>query len=601
MSESRGAVVAERERTEAVWKRRYRAPRSMFPRWARDNGDRLLYLSNHTGKFEVFAWDRARDAHRQATDRPEGTGYRVGSALDPSGEHIWWWNDRRGDEFGTWTVERFDGRDRREAATLDPSYSAGLELGRTFAVIGRSTDTGTDAYVVPNEDRPLKIYEHRQWAHITALSADEQYIALSHAEHGDSRNPAFRVIDLAGSAIADLWDGPDRGLEPGEWSPVPGDGRIVLHHEREGIARPLLFDARTGAETRVEVDLPGEIWAVDWYPDARSLLLKHDHRARMELYRYDLATKKLTKVPTERGTIDVARVRPDGEVWYQWNGSSMPERTRTDGRVVLRAPGPEAPAGVAYSDIDVRGIHAFIAEPKEGTRPRPAIFIIHGGPEWHDRDAWSAGVQAWADHGFAVVLVNYRGSTGYGKAWRDAIKGKPGLTELEDIAAVQDAVVASGLVDPKRCVMSGGSWGGYLTLLALGVQPERWAAGIGIVPIGDYIAAFEDEMEPLKRYDAALFGGTPTEIPDVYRERNPITYVDRVRAPLFMVVGQNDPRCPSRSVDIYEERLRELGKRFDTYRYDAGHGSLRVEEQIKQTALQIGFLADHLGTRPPID
>ena len=73
------------------------------------------------------------------------------------------------------------------------------------------------------------------------------------------------------------------------------------------------------------------------------------------------------------------------------------------------------------------------------------------------------------------------------------------------------AALRTGFADPNRCVLGGASWGGYLTLLGLGVQPGRWAVGIGIVPIGDYVAAFEDEMEPLKRYDAALFGGTPKE------------------------------------------------------------------------------------------
>jgi dipeptidyl aminopeptidase/acylaminoacyl peptidase len=196
--------------------------------------------------------------------------------------------------------------------------------------------------------------------------------------------------------------------------------------------------------------------------------------------------------------------------------------------------------------------------------------------------------------------VNYRGSTGYGRVWRDAIKAKPGLTELADIAAIHDRLIADGTADAKRSILSGGSWGGYLTLLGLGTQPERWAAGIGIVPIGDYVAAFEDEMEPLKRYDAALFGGTPADVPETYRVANPITYVERVRAPLLLTVGQNDPRCPARSVDLYTARLRELGTPFDEYRFDAGHGSMVVDEQIKQLALQLDFAAKHLGTTPAI-
>jgi len=267
--------------------------------------------------------------------------------------------------------------------------------------------------------------------------------------------------------------------------------------------------------------------------------------------------------------------------------------------VVLRAPGEPAPPGVGFRDLDVDGVHVFIAEPAT-QRPHPTIFIVHGGPSAHDQDAFSPGVQAWVDHGFAVVLVNYRGSTGYGKEWRDAILGRVGLTELEDIAKVHERVVADGVADPKRVILSGGSWGGYLTLLGLGTQPERWSLGIPIVPVGDYIAAYEDEMEPLKKYDDALFGGSPVQVPDAYRQSNPMTYAEHIRVPMLLIVGQNDPRCPSRSVDIYRERLLELGKKFEEYRYDAGHGSLVVDEQIRQVEMQIAFAARNLGTPEPI-
>lgn len=520
--------------------------------------------------------------------------------VDPPGEHVWWWNDRKGDEFGTWVVERFDGAERRDAAPLEPSYSAGLALGRTFAVIGRSTgDEGSTVFVVPHGDRPLRIYAHRESARVGHLSADEHLVLMTHAEHGDSRNPALRVVDLAGNAVGDLWDGPGRGLQPGRWSPLAGDRRVIVHHERTGTLRPMVWDLSSGATSEIDVDLEGELTG-EWFPDGEALLIAQDHRGRTRLHRYHLGTRALRPIPTEAGSIDDARVRPDGDVWYQLNGSVRPPHTRSGSRVVLRAQGPEPPESTPYTDADVKGIHVFSAEPRGGKRPRPTLFLIHGGPEAHDRDRWDPEVQTWVDHGFLVLMVNYRGSSGYGKAWRDAIKGKPGLTELEDIATVQDWAVAQGLADRERCVIGGASWGGYLTLLGLGTQPERWAAGLAGVPIGDYIAAFEDEMEPLKRYDAALFGGTPDQVPQVYRERNPITYVEQVRAPVMMLVGRNDPRCPSRSADIYEERLKELGKTFETYRYDAGHGSLVVDERIRQMEAQISFLAKHLGTPSPL-
>ena len=586
---------------EAAWRRRYRATRLGFPTWSRDDPDRLLYLSNANGRFEVYAWDRRGGAHRQVTDRAEGTGYRVPSRLDPNGTHIWWFDDAKGNELGHWVREPFAGG-RREtiAEDLPPAYSAWLALGSSFAVLGRSrAEEGTTVYVLDDHAPAKLIYAHRQSANVSDLSRDETLIAIAHSEHGDSRNRAVRIVDRGGRALAELWDGPGKGLQPVRFSPVPGDQRLLVLHDRRGRRQPLLLDARSGRVDDVELDLPGETFA-EWYPDAASLLIGHEHGGRGELYRVDLGTRRLERIPTEAGTIATARVRPDGDVWYQWTDAATPAEIRSvrDG-VVIRPPGERPPAGVPYAEEDADGVHLFVAEPT-GPRPHPTIFIVHGGPEAHDQDAYSAQVQAWVDHGFAVVLVNYRGSSGYGKAWRDAIVGRPGLTELEDLARVHDLLVRRGVVDRARTILSGGSWGGYLTLLGLGVQPERWALGIGIVPIGDYVAAFDDEMEPLKRYDAALFGGTPAEVPESYHRSNPLTYVERVRVPMLLLVGQNDPRCPSRSVYIYADRLRALGKPPDEYRYDAGHGSLVIDEQIKQMTMELAFAARHLGTRPPI-
>jgi dipeptidyl aminopeptidase/acylaminoacyl peptidase len=208
-------------------------------------------------------------------------------------------------------------------------------------------------------------------------------------------------------------------------------------------------------------------------------------------------------------------------------------------------------------------------------------------------------VQAWVDHGYAVVLVNYRGSTGYGKAWRDALEHDPGFPEVADVTAVRDHLVREGVVDPDRVILYGGSWGGYITLLGLGTRPEAWSLGIAAVPVADYVAAFEDEMEPLKAFDRALFGGSPQELPDLYRERSPITYIERVRVPVMILAGENDPRCPIRQIDNYIARLEELDAEHEVYRYDAGHGSHVIDESIRQTEAQLAFAAKHLGTEAP--
>jgi dipeptidyl aminopeptidase/acylaminoacyl peptidase len=472
------------------------------------------------------------------------------------------------------------------------------------AVVGGSREVGSSIHVIgPQTGQDVRaIYQNEAESWTGGMSADEQLICFHHAEHGDSRHPALRVIAPDGTVVGDLWDGPGLGLESSGFSEAPDDERVLVSHERDDLHRPMLWWPRDGRTRTFEIDLPGEIDA-SWYPDGSALLLVHEHAGRSSLYRLELEPERLVELPIAPGTVSAAAARPNGDVWYLWSDAATPPEIRSiradgsAGGVVLRAPGEESPGGVRYTDLRAGDVPAFIAEPAT-PRPHPTIFIVHGGPESHDRDSFSPLNQAWVDHGFAVVLVNYRGSTGYGRAWRDALTGNPGLTELQDIAAVVDRVLAEGIADPERIVLSGSSWGGYLTLLGLSLQAERWSLGVAGVPVADYVAAYEDEMAPLKAYDDALFGGSPTTNLQAYVDRSPLTFIEQVRVPLMILAGANDPRCPIRQIDNYIERLVALGKPHEVLRFDAGHGSLRTDERICQVAAEIDFVARHLGTQP---
>ncbi|MGI5529412.1 prolyl oligopeptidase family serine peptidase [Streptomyces syringium] len=591
------------------WERRFRAPRVGLPRWAEDAPDRSLFTSNVTGTFELYAWDRATGAQRQATDRPNGT---TGGLLSPDGEWIWWFSDKDGDEFGVWMRQPFHGgQDEPATPGLDPSYPEGLALGRDgTAVVGRSTDEGgSTIHVVRPGAEPVEIYRHAESAGVGDLSHDGTLIAIEHTEHGDAMHSAIRVVRTDGAPVAELDDTrggtEELGLSVMGFAPVDGDSRLLVGHQRRGRWEPLLWDPVTGEETTLAVELPGDLGA-DWYPDGSALLIEHSYQARSELWRYELASGELSRLETPEGTVSGALPRPDGTVEFLWSSAAKPPVVRsTSGRVVLDPPVPahgvgSAPDSVPVSDAWVPGpggdVHALVQKPA-GEGPFPTVFDIHGGPTWHDSDAFAAGPAAWVDHGFAVVRVNYRGSTGYGRAWTDALKHRVGLIELEDIAAVRDWAVASGLADPDRLVLAGGSWGGYLTLLGLGTQPDAWALGLAAVPVADYVTAYHDEMEALKALDRTLLGGTPEEVPERYAASSPLTYVDDVRAPVYISAGMNDPRCPIRQVENYVDRLAERGHPHEVYRYDAGHGSLVVEERIKQLRLEIAFAERHL-SRP---
>ena len=588
-----------------VWEQRLRAGRVSLPDWAADAPERCLYVSNATGAYQLYAWDRGTGTTRQVTSRANGT---TDGALPPGGESIWWFDDTDGDEWGSWRRQPWaGGADEPATPGVPDSYGAGLALGRSLAVVGGATDQGCTAYVVRRGAEPIILYSSVHDADVAALSRDEALICIEHSEHGDSRYKALRVLTLTGEVVGELWDGEGFGLHCVDFSPVPGDNRVLAVHERAGRPSPMIWDPVAGTEHRLDLDIEGDLVA-DWLPDGSALLLHADAGSRSTLHRVDLPgdgppAAAGQEIPIPGGTVLDATARPDGTVEYLWSTAASPPVIRsTSGAVVLTAPGPRAPASVPVEDVVVDGpggaIHALIARP-DGAGPFPLVFLVHGGPTYHDSDAFAGDRAAYIDLGCAVAQVNYRGSTGYGAAWRDALTGRPGLTELEDLAAVRQWAVASGLTTDDRCVLTGGSWGGYLTLLGLGTQPELWAGGVASVPVADYVAAYEDEMEPLKAFDRSLFGGSPDEVPEVYTRCSPLTYVEHVRAPLLILAGANDPRCPIRQVDNYLRALVALGRQPEVYRYDAGHGSLVVDERVRQLRVELDFVARLLAIAGP--
>jgi hypothetical protein len=188
------------EQQEAPWRQRFRAPRVSLPNWAEDAPERLAYASNKGGKWEVYAWDRATDTHRQITDRREGT---LDGHMSPSGAEIWWFNDTDGDEFGQWIAQDFLSDEKRVVGeSLGPKYSTGLHIGRSASVIGTADDNaGTYIHVIEDGAEPRQVYQSAEASWLGGVSADEQLICFHHAENNDSRHPELRVIDSAGNRV----------------------------------------------------------------------------------------------------------------------------------------------------------------------------------------------------------------------------------------------------------------------------------------------------------------------------------------------------------------------------------------------------------------
>lgn len=588
-----------------LWERRFRAPTIGFPHWARNAPDRMALASSESGAWQVYAWDRATGLRRRVTDDPIGV---ASGMCTPAGDGVVWFHDVTGDEVGHWLVEPFAGAGDGDGARplvpgLPDAWSAGLAMGDGLLVVGTSDEDGFAVHLSENGAGVRTIHRHPEVVEVVGLSRDSSLLCLQHAEHGDNIHLAVRVVDpRTGETVGEQWDGPGLGLSVAGWSRVPGDQRLALIHEREGRDRPAVWDLVSGERRDLAVDLPGDVSVTDWWPDGSALLVLHEHEGRHRLYRLDLGTEALSAVEHPTGTVSGARVRPDGEVWFRVGSGAVPATVRSvTGDEVLSPDGTRAPDGRPYrswsfANLEGQRVHGFVASPP-GPGPHPLVMLVHGGPTWAYTDSFMPEVQAWVDHGIAVAMVNYRGSTGYGAGFRDAIIGDPGFPEVADVVAGLDALVAEGVADRRRAVVAGGSWGGYVTLLTVGLHPERWRAAVAVVPVADYVSAYEDEAPSLQAFDRSLFGGSPDEVGDLYVERSPLTYVDRVRTPVLVIAGDNDSRCPIRQVLVYVDALRERGGEVELRRFDAGHGSMVVDERVRHMAAELEFVLSRL--EPP--
>jgi dipeptidyl aminopeptidase/acylaminoacyl peptidase len=591
-----------------VWERRFRAPLSLLPEWSPQAPARIVYASSESGVWQLHAWDVETGERRRVTDHPVGV---VEGQPTLDGEGVVWFEDETGDESGRWLVEPHRGGERRPFLDGVPQgWNEGLAQAPGIVVAGISDRDGFALYGRPSgrplrelyrSSRPVRLGSVDEGGFLRgALSFDGSLLCIEHAEHGDLIHSALRVLDPRSGAVLGEQADPEMTLTAHAWSPVAGDERLAFQHEREGDVRPGIWDLASGARHDVRLDLQGDVLVQDWWPDASALLLVQRYEARDRLLRFDVRSRELTALAGEPGWVVKARVRPDGRVWYLHEQGRRQRLVLDDAGAEVLVLGERAPSARPYAswhfeNAHGQDVHGFYVTPSESPPPFPVLMWVHGGPAWLNLDRWQPEIQAYVDAGFVVGLVNYRGSIGYGREWRDVLIGNIGGPELEDVNAGLRDLVRRGLADPDRAVIAGHSWGGYVTLLELGKHPDLWLCGVAGVPVGDYEAGYDDLSPLLQAYDYALLGGkTPREVPELMRDRNPINFVDAVRAPVLITIGQNDSRCPYAQAMAYVERLAARGHPHEVEVYPTGHSPFDTDERIRQVRRILAFLSRHV-------
>lgn len=591
---------------DAEWKQRFRAPIIAWSSIATQNPERGVVCTNKDGIYQLYAWDVASGDLKQLTHHSAGVVFGVISA---DGETVYYLDDKDGNEVGHFVRVPFSGGVAEDLTPDMPDYASWYitesHSGNVIGMTAASREWGFRIYVMNQQQEILFTYENSAQSVGPNLSHDGTIAVIATNERSGSLDYSLEAYDIAsGNKLGELYDGDGNSVNPIGFIPKAGDERYLAQTTKSGFGRPVIWNPRTGERKDLELaELEGEINPWDWTEDGRYLLLNQLNQAEYQLYIYDLEEDALIKLNHPPGSFSGGYFTKDGRIFINMQDSQNPSRLvalDVQGNLletVLQsgdAPESKKWQSVSYQSGDGTPIQAWLVTP-EGDAPFPTIVHTYGGPSSVMTDSYSPGIQAWVDHGFAVFSINYRGSTTFGAEFQKSINGNLGELEVEDIEAGVQYLLDNNIAHPEMILKTGGSYGGYLTLLSLGKKPDLWAGGMAVVAIADWNLMYEDQAETLRSYQVALFGGKPEDMPEQMAKSSPITYVENIKAPVQIIQGENDTRCPSRQMNVYEEKMHKHSKHVEMVWFNAGHGSRAMEQSIEHQELQMRFAYRVLG------
>ncbi|MFV9674388.1 MAG: S9 family peptidase [Anaerolineales bacterium] len=242
-----------------------------------------------------------------------------------------------------------------------------------------------------------------------------------------------------------------------------------------------------------------------------------------------------------------------------------------------------------WSSVDGLEIQGYLYRPKAA--PKGTIVYVHGGPTFHSQDWIDNEIQLYARNGYVVLDPNYRGSTGFGLEFQEAIKedGWGGI-EQEDIRAGIEKLISDGIAEPGKVGITGTSYGGYSSWWALTHFPtELVAAAAPVCGMTDLVVDYESTRPDLRPYSEEMIGGSPSEIPQKYFERSPINFIANIEGGLLIVQGGRDPNVTPENVKVVRDALDKAGKAYEVLKFDdEGHG---ISKPKNQKVLYLELLA----------
>jgi dipeptidyl aminopeptidase/acylaminoacyl peptidase len=587
------------------------------PTWSPD-GQQIAFVSNMSGRNNLWLVlsDGGWPVQLTVSDQRQAA-----PAWSPDGKWIAYQSD-------------FDGDEQWDIFLVSPTTGKVVNLTQTREIAEGNPTWSPDGRYLAYEVKPktsaayeIDVYDMvmREVKHLTTKtpqdlsnsdplwSKDGKYIVYTQEQaKGTDSNIFIAEVATGKSTLLTPHEGEQR-FSADDISP---DGKHVLFtsNAANGYDNIGLLDVATKKISWLTHD-KWEIRGHEFSPDGKHVTFTANVDGNVEIYLHDLATGKSTALPLPKGLNEpagghTAFTKDGSRLLYNHNGPTAPgdlcvyhlatgkSQQITHSLVAgVRSEDMVEPYLVHYPSRDGKWtISAFLYVPFNMARngKNAAIVYIHGGPTSQTMNLFNRFIQFAANQGYMVLAPNYRGSTGYGKEFQQANLFDMGGGDLQDVLAGVDWIKQTGHLDPKKIAVMGGSYGGYLSMMAVTKAPEVWAAGVPIVPFVNWFTEIEHEDPVLQQSDLATMGDV-VKNKALYEDRSPINFIDKIKAPLILLAGGHDPRCPKSETQQVVDAIKKRGGTVDYKIYEnEGHGFARVENQIDAYQRVADFLLAHV-------
>jgi dipeptidyl aminopeptidase/acylaminoacyl peptidase len=586
---------------------------SLGAAWSPD-GKWVVVSANLTGRYNLWKYPVAGGAPVQLTHSDDR---QSGITISPDGKWVVFQSDHGGDEmYDLYAVPLAGGEvvDLTNSSTVSETDAYFSPDGKDLAFAAKpKTSPITNVAVMDMATHTVRALTHEPsldngWRP-AAWTPDGKAVIANREDVGSTAGSVWR-LSLTGAAPKQLSQGKARISA----SDISRDGRqlSITSNQKGGIDQAALLDVASGMLSWLAPS-PWEQEAGSFSPDAASVTILTNADGRADLSAYDLKTGKVRKLPlpagfnAPAGGADGPFTR-DGRMLVGHDASNTPfdywvlskagQAKRLTDFAAKGLDPAKLPVShiVHYKSADGTVISAILMVPFNLKRDgkAPGVVVPHGGPTGQTTDRFSRLAVALASRGYLVIQPNPRGSTGYGEAFQKANHADLGGGDLTDEVYAAKFLAATGYANRKKIGITGGSYGGFMTLMAVGKTPDVWAAGVSMYGIINWFEMLKHEDAALQAYERSLIGDPVTD-KAVYDADSPMTYIRHTKAPLLVLQGENDIRVPRGQAAEVVATLKSVGATVDVHYYpQEGHGFAKRENQIDSLQRTIDWFDKYL-------